>query len=82
MLMTDEEKQDNVDQSGWFLSAHCYQGNDKGEIDKRNGYSTFVIIHKDGWQGKTWEILPIGNGQYTISLAMDELMCNGVNQVG
>lgn len=77
MLLTDEKKQDNVDQTGWFLSAHRQQGS-----DKRNGHSTFVMIHKDGWQGKTWKILPLGNGQYTISLAIDEPKCDGTDQTG
>ena len=66
VLAADEKKQDNVDQTGWFLSAHRYQGS-----DKRNHHSTVVMIHKDGWQAKTWKIVPNGRS-YEISLARDE----------
>ncbi len=73
MLLTDEKKQDNVDQTGWFLTAHRYQGN-----DMRHDHSTFVMIHKDSPQ--CWKILSQVDGTYTISFVTDGPKYDGIDQ--
>lgn len=53
-LAVDELKCDGTNQAGWFLSAHR-----SDKRDQRNGHSTHIIIHKPGWDMKSWRIVPV-----------------------
>jgi len=50
-------------QVGWFLCAHGVY-----DKDKRNGGSSYALVHKPGYEIRHWKIINRG-GTYTISLA-------------